>query len=121
LQWLVCPSCRGDLSLEAAAREAGESWDGELSCARCSARYAVTRGIPRLLPGALSATALATAERFGHEWTRFAEVRPEYEAQFLGWIAPLGRDIFRRTPSVGRRVRQKAVTFDLRLASERKS
>jgi len=99
LQWLVCPSCRGDLSLEAAAREAGEIWDGELSCARCSARYAVTRGIPRLLPGALSATALATAERFGYEWTRFAEIRHEYEAQFLGWIAPLGRDIF-----VGRRV-----------------
>jgi SAM-dependent methyltransferase len=57
------------------------------------------RGIPRLLPAVLPADAVATAHRFGYEWTRFAEIRPEYETQFLGWIAPLGREAF-----VGRRV-----------------
>jgi len=73
--------------------------EGELGCTGCSARYAITRGIPRLLPPAISVEAHETAERFGYEWTRFAEIRPEYEDQMLGWIAPIGRDDF-----AGRRV-----------------
>jgi SAM-dependent methyltransferase len=48
---------------------------------------------------AISVEAHETAERFGYEWTRFAEIRPEYEDQMLGWIAPIGRDDF-----AGRRV-----------------
>lgn len=40
-----------------------------------------------------------TATRFGQGWTRFDEIRPQYESQFLGWIAPVGREAF-----VGRRV-----------------
>jgi SAM-dependent methyltransferase len=42
---------------------------------------------------------VATAERFGYEWSRFDEIRPEYEAQFRGWIAPFDPDAF-----AGRRV-----------------
>jgi SAM-dependent methyltransferase len=99
LDWLACPVCRGALALRRAVPDADEVREGELGCTGCSARYAITRGIPRLLPPAISVEAHETAERFGYEWTRFAEIRPEYEDQMLGWIAPIGRDDF-----AGRRV-----------------
>ncbi len=99
LDWLACPACRGALALTRALPEAGDIHEGELACGACAARYPITRGIPRLLPNALADEAVATAQRFGYEWTRFSEIRPEYEAQMLGWIAPVGRDAF-----AGRRV-----------------
>ena len=79
LDWLACPKCAGAFSLAATETKGDETREGELICLGCSARYPVVRGIPRLLPPALSAEALATAQAFGYEWTRFAEIRPEYE------------------------------------------
>jgi SAM-dependent methyltransferase len=99
LRWLACPACGGDLALTAAARTGDEIHDGTLECGACSVKYAVVGGVPRLVPGGVTPEAAATAERFGYEWTRFAEIRPEYETQFLGWIAPVTREAF-----VGRRV-----------------
>jgi len=99
LDWLACPVCRGALALTRAVPDAGDILEGELRCGACGARYPIARGIPRLLPPELAVEAIATAERFGYEWTRFAEIRPEYEAQLLGWTAPVGPDAF-----VGRRV-----------------
>ena len=94
LDWLACPVCRGALTLLRAVPDADEIREGELGCGGCGARYAITRGIPRLLPPAISVEARETAERFGYEWARFAEIRPQYEDQMLGWIAPIGRDDF---------------------------
>jgi SAM-dependent methyltransferase len=94
LDWLACPACRGALGLARAVPDVDDVQEGELACQDCRARYPITRGIPRVLPPTLAAEATATAERFGYEWTRFAEIRPEYEAQMLGWIAPVGRDAF---------------------------
>ena len=99
LDLLACPACHGALVLTRALPEAGDIVEGELACTRCSARYPIRRGVPRLLPTTLAQEAVATAQRFGYEWTRFSEIRPEYEAQMLGWIAPVGREAF-----VGRRV-----------------
>lgn len=99
LDLLACPACHGDLAPTRAVPEAGDIVEGELACNRCSARYPITRGVPRLLPEALAEEAAATARRFGYEWTHFSEIRPEYDEQMLGWIAPVGREAFE-----GRRV-----------------
>ena len=99
LDWLACPACQGAIALTRAVPDAGDIREGELACRRCGARYPIARGIPRVLPPTLATEAAATAARFGYEWTRFSEIRPEYEEQMLGWIAPVGRDAF-----VGRRV-----------------
>jgi SAM-dependent methyltransferase len=99
LDWLACPTCRGALGLTHATPDAGDIREGELQCGACGTRYPITNGIPRLLPPTLAVEAISTAERFGYEWTRFDEIRPEYEAQMLGWTAPVGPDAF-----VGRRV-----------------
>jgi SAM-dependent methyltransferase len=37
---------------------------------------------------------LDTSKRFGFEWNRYREFFPHYEEQFLGWIDPLGPDVF---------------------------
>jgi SAM-dependent methyltransferase len=94
LDWLACPACAGALSLAATESSADQIREGELTCRGCASRYPVVRGIPRLLPPSLSAEAVATAQAFGYEWTRFAEIRPEYEGQFLGWIEPITRQAF---------------------------
>lgn len=99
LDWLACPECYGALVVTRALPEAGDIVEGELACSRCAARYPIALGVPRLLPQALAEEAVATAQRFGYEWTRFSEIRPQYEEQMLGWIAPVGREAF-----VGRRV-----------------
>lgn len=99
LDWLACPDCAGTLSLAETEKEGEEIREGELTCLGCSARYPVVRGIPRMLPTGVSAEAEATARAFGYEWTRFAEIRPEYEEQFLGWLEPVTREAF-----AGRRV-----------------
>ena len=99
LDWLICPACRGALALTRAVPHAGDVVEGELRCGSCGVTYPIARGVPRLLPPALAVEAIATAERFGYEWTRFAEIRPEYESQMLGWTAPIGPEAF-----VGRRV-----------------
>jgi SAM-dependent methyltransferase len=38
---------------------------------------------------------MASGERFGYEWDAFQELVPEYEEQFLRWVAPLTKDTFR--------------------------
>jgi SAM-dependent methyltransferase len=99
LEWLVCPACESGLTLCDAVGRGGRIAEGALRCERCRALYPIVRGIPRMVPDGVGTAAAATAERFGYEWTRFAEIRPEYREQFLGWIAPVKPDDF-----AGRRV-----------------
>jgi SAM-dependent methyltransferase len=95
LEWLACPGCGGGLGLRDPVGRGREIGEGTLVCAGCAARYPIVRGIPRLVPGAVDARSVETAARFGYEWTRFAEILPQYREQFLGWIAPVGPEAFR--------------------------
>ncbi len=95
VEYLACPDCAGDLSLvEAGERQGDEIISGALSCAGCGRRFAVERGVPRLLPAGLASLDAEVADSFGWEWNRFDEIRPEYRQQFLDWIAPVGPEEF---------------------------
>ena len=50
MEILVCPVCRGDLTLTIAATEDDEVLTGDLACGACSQHYPITDGIPNLLP-----------------------------------------------------------------------
>ena len=89
LAWLACPTCRAAVALTATAHAGEDVREGVLTCTGCRARYPITQGIPRMIPGDVTREARETAERFGYEWTRFGEIRPQYAAQFQGWIAPV--------------------------------
>jgi SAM-dependent methyltransferase len=89
LDLLACPLCRGDLSLDSDDPRGGEIMEGRLECGGCHERYAITRGVPRLVPPDLGVEQRRTADTFGWEWRHFVEMHDEYEEQFLDWIHPI--------------------------------
>jgi SAM-dependent methyltransferase len=86
---VVCPRCRGPLSLRADRVDGDEVMSGTLACEPCG-DYPIVDGIPRLLPqpGQVPDAARRTVDRFGAQWNDFDFIGPHYEQQFLGWIAP---------------------------------
>lgn len=50
LDILVCPLCKGELSLENAERRGDEIISGMLRCESCGVNYPVTEGIPDMVP-----------------------------------------------------------------------
>ena len=91
LQYLACPACGGEIRLLSIEKQdAAEILEGELDCLGCASRFPIVRGVARF--AALSAVEqekAATAEGFGWQWQHFTQQDDKYEAQFLGWIAPV--------------------------------
>ena len=50
---LVCPLCKGELTLAVDKEEDGEIVEGSLNCAACDETYPIEDSIPNLLPPAL--------------------------------------------------------------------
>jgi uncharacterized protein YbaR (Trm112 family) len=50
LEILVCPVCKGELTLEITAEKDDEIESGSLYCARCEETYPIVDSIPHLLP-----------------------------------------------------------------------
>ena len=50
---LVCPLCKGELTLTVDKEEDGEIVEGSLHCAACDETYPIEDSIPNLLPPAL--------------------------------------------------------------------
>lgn len=104
VRWLRCPECHASLRLEVADRKGAHVMEGLLRCKGCARSFAIARGVPRLLPDALRQAATAgefdrlqqrTQASFGYQWTRFGELRPEFEQQFLWFISPpITREFF---------------------------
>ncbi len=71
--------------------------EGTLACKGCELTYPVVRGVPRMLPRttepsnpkhSFTRSQRRTQRSFGYQWTRFGELRPEFEQQFLWFISP---------------------------------
>ncbi|HEY0376012.1 MAG TPA: methyltransferase domain-containing protein [Pyrinomonadaceae bacterium] len=97
LEYLSCPSCRGEIRLLSVARgEGAEILEGDLACASCARHFPVVRGIPRFADlTAIEEDKAATASNFGWQWRHFTQRDEKYEEQFLGWVAPVGPDFFK--------------------------
>lgn len=94
LRYLRCPDCFSELRLEPEHATEGEVMEGTLRCRSCGREFAVTRGIPRMLPATLSEAKEKTAKAFGYEWLHFVEMHDAYETQFLDWIHALRPEFF---------------------------
>src|SRR5262249_42676674 len=67
LPLLVCPKCRGDLSLTETQEVRGKRiWSGTLTCDGCHTAYPVELGIPRLVEA--PADVQTIGRRFEFEW-----------------------------------------------------
>lgn len=98
LEDLACPLSGDELQIVGQGEETDVE-AGELICEACGARWPIRGGIPRLVPADLVEQQRKTAAAFGWQWQHFAELHPEFEAQFLDWLHPIGRDAF-----VGKRI-----------------
>ena len=94
LEFLACPACYADLRVDVGQRDAAEIMDGNLTCTACAKQYPIVRGVPRFA-GEVSGVEARTAEAFGYEWTRYAELADRYRQQFLDWIRPVKADFFK--------------------------
>lgn len=95
LHFLACPACGGDLVLDRRVADGDEILDGTLRCASCRAEYEIRRGVPRFAPVPDEEGKAKTAEAFGWQWNRFAELDAGYRRQFLDWIKPVNAGFFR--------------------------
>lgn len=95
LQYLACPACGGDLSLEPTELDGSEIVRGTLSCAGCGKDFVVREGIPRFADLTGDNVQQETAENFGKQWLEFDHVANHHEQQFLDWIAPVTPDFVR--------------------------
>jgi SAM-dependent methyltransferase len=122
LDFLMCPWCRGDLTMSAFETRGagGEVVEGLLSCT-CGRRFPVVNGIPRILENAFTlfpdfvqrhadrlpdlrdrpalradeADAIRrTRESFGYQWTEFAAMVIDFRENFLNYIRPLDESFF---------------------------
>jgi uncharacterized protein YbaR (Trm112 family) len=64
---LVCPVCKGTLTLDVTSEEDGEIIEGSLNCAACDETYPITEGIPNLLPPDLRRELEAAASEGGDQ------------------------------------------------------
>ena len=53
---LVCPVCKGELTLHVTKEEEDEIVEGRLNCAACSEDYPIEDTIPNLLPPSMRET-----------------------------------------------------------------
>lgn len=91
LQYLACPSCGGDIRLEAGSEGEGrEIFEGLLSCAKCGQHFPISRGVPRFADlGKVDEEKAATASNFGWQWQHFTQQDDRYGEQLLGWLQPV--------------------------------
>jgi SAM-dependent methyltransferase len=94
LEDLLCPLSSESLQLANGDAD-GEVESADLVCAGCGRSWEIRNGVPRLVPTDLIEQQRRTAAAFAFEWQHFTEMHPEYEAQFLDWLYPIGRDFFR--------------------------
>jgi uncharacterized protein YbaR (Trm112 family) len=53
MEILVCPMCKGELTLTVTKEADGEVVEGTLQCTQCSETYPIEDTIPNLLPPSL--------------------------------------------------------------------
>jgi len=101
---LRCPICRGALV-------SARSPEFALGCLKCNEIYPIVNGIPRMISKAMRQALddenppekleridrmrVKTARSFGFEWSRFPEMRAEWESNFWDYMLPHTPESFR--------------------------
>jgi uncharacterized protein YbaR (Trm112 family) len=50
MEILVCPTCKGEVTLTVYKEADGEIVEGRIDCAACKVEYPIEDGIPNMLP-----------------------------------------------------------------------
>ena len=69
LQWICCPTCKGDLALAVASGDATTVTEGTLACTPCGKTYPIVRGVPRFVAHD------GYVGTFSYEWNKWSRVQ----------------------------------------------
>ncbi len=69
LDVIVCPQCKGELTLRTGIKEGAEVVEGDLDCGTCGTVFPITKGVPRFVPRE------TYAQSFGYQWNWFRTVQ----------------------------------------------
>lgn len=95
LKYLVCPECRGDLSLLNPRYQNDEVWEGELKCSLCPAGYPVAEGIPRFIPAEMDSVVQRNVENFGAQWHLLDGRSEVNRREFLSYLDKVSPEFFK--------------------------
>src|SRR4051794_28900649 len=89
---LACPECRGDIEIAEVREEtAVRIITGTLACTRCAKRYAIEKGVPRLVK--VAADQAEVCRRFSFQW--LSRWNGKFEGErcygfddniYIGWV-----------------------------------
>ena len=101
LDYIVCPSCKGQLQCEVHSEANDLPWseiiEGNLICQNCAHVYPIRNGIPRLvLTENLTDEVIKNVDGFGYEWVTFdKKIQDSFMTErvnFLDFIHPITED-----------------------------
>ena len=69
LDYLICPSCGGDLSLKTKKKFKNELLEGTFTCKKCKQTFALNKGIPRFVQDT-SKNFVKTEDSFSAKWRK---------------------------------------------------
>jgi SAM-dependent methyltransferase len=88
LQYLCCPSCRGDLALDVRSCRDQEVESGSLVCKGCGC-FEIKGGIPRFTPPKISEQVRRNVGSFGYEWSWLSSLSEKNETEFLSYLGKI--------------------------------
>jgi SAM-dependent methyltransferase len=103
VDYLACPECKGSLRCIVYQEDSDFPWteiiEGCLTCNTCCQEYAISRGVPRLLPSTRLADEVKnTVDGFGYEWATFNDqIQDSYmtgKNNFLDFVYPVTEQFF---------------------------
>ena len=102
VDYLSCIECQGALQCTVQEADPSLPWpevlEGYLTCIACSQKYAIHKGVPRMMGGEIAPEVQKTVEGFGWEWQTFNDdIQDTYmtdKVHFLDFIHPTAEDFF---------------------------
>lgn len=89
LDFLVCPECKGDLTLSPSDQKLDEILQGNLQCKKCLVNFPIIDGIPNMILGGISEDKQKTSNFFETNWKTFDTDNKILEELLPLYISPL--------------------------------
>jgi len=89
LDFLVCPECKGGLTLGSSGQKSAEILDSNLQCKKCMVNFPVIDGIPNMILGGISEDKQKTSAFFEKDWRIFDTNNKRFEELLPIYISPL--------------------------------
>ena len=95
LDFLVCPECKGGLTLGSSGQKSAEILDSNLQCKKCMVNFPVIDGIPNMILRGISGDKQKTSDFFEKDWRIFDTNNKRFDELLPLYVSPLKMDSFK--------------------------